>query len=115
MFKQTASFDIINITVFYNMLKLYTQLTDIDKHVSLCWIRNYVGKKGNKMADKAAKKGICSVITQNKIPPESFLLHISKLCMEKWQDSRDSTTTNKLFFNQTSTWQKQTAYIIMPL
>ena len=31
------SFDIINITLF-NILKLYTQLTDMCKHVSLCWI-----------------------------------------------------------------------------
>jgi len=30
------------------------------------------------MAYKAAKEGICSVITQSKIPPESFFPHISK-------------------------------------
>ena len=38
-----------------------------------------------------------SVITQGKIPPESFFPHISKLCMKEWQDSWDSTPTNKLF------------------
>jgi len=90
------SFDIINITVF-SILKLYTQLTDMGKHVSLCWILSHVGIKGNEMADNAAKEGIRSVITQSKIPPESFFPHISKLCMEVWQDSWDSTPTNKLF------------------
>ena len=84
------SFDIINTTVF-NIHKLYTQLTDIGKHVSLCWILSHVGIKGNEMADNGAKEAICSVITQNKIPPESFLPHISKLCMKEWQDSWDST------------------------
>jgi len=83
------SFDIINITVF-SILKLYTQLTDRGKHVSLCWIPSHVGIKGNEMADNAAKEGIRSVITQSKIPPESFFPHISKLCMEEWQDSWDS-------------------------
>ena len=90
------TFDIINITVF-SILKLYTQLTDMGKHVSLCWIPSYVGIKGNEMADNAAKEGIRSVVTQSKIPPESFVPHISKLCMEEWQDSWDSTLTNKLF------------------
>ena len=32
-----------------------------------------------------------------QIPPESFFPHISKLCMEEWQDSSDSTPSNKLF------------------
>ena len=36
------SFDIINITLL-NILKLYTQLTDMGKHVSLCWIPSHVG------------------------------------------------------------------------
>jgi len=90
------SFDIINITVF-NILKLYTQLTDNGKHVSLCWIPSHVGIKVYEMADKTVKEGICSVITQSKIPPESFFPHISKLCMQEWQDSWDSTPTNKLF------------------
>jgi len=49
------------------------------------------------MADNAAKEGIRSVITQSKISPESFFPHISKLCMEEWQDSWDSTPTNKPF------------------
>ena len=40
---------------------------DIGKHVSLCWIPSHVGIKGNEMADKAAKDGICAVITQGKI------------------------------------------------
>ena len=90
------SFDIINIAVF-DILKLYIRLTDMGKRVSLCWIPSNVGIKGNEMADKAAKDGICSVITQSKIPPESFFPHISKLHMEEWQDSWDSTPTNKLF------------------
>jgi len=85
------SFDIINITVF-SILKLYTQLTDMGKHVSLCWIPSHVGIKGNEMADKAAKDDTCSVITQIKIPLESFFPYISKLCMEEWQDSWDSIT-----------------------
>ena len=46
------SVDIINVTVF-NILKLYTQLTDMGKHVSLCWIPSHVGIKGNEMADKS--------------------------------------------------------------
>jgi len=50
------SFDIINITVF-SILKLYTHLTDMGKHGSLCWIPSYVGIKGNEMADNAAKEG----------------------------------------------------------
>jgi len=58
---------------------LYTQLTDTGKHVSLCLIPSHAGIKGNEMADKAAKEGISSVITQSKIPPEIFP-HISKLC-----------------------------------
>ena len=49
------------------------------------------------MADNAAKEGILSIITQSKIPPECFFPHISKLCMEEWQDSWDSTPINKLF------------------
>jgi len=49
------------------------------------------------MADKAAKEGISSVITQSKIPPASFFPRISKLCMEEWPDSWDSTPTNKVF------------------
>jgi len=49
------------------------------------------------MADKAAKEGICSVITESKIPPESFFWQIFKLCMEEWQDSWYITPTNKLF------------------
>ena len=77
------SFDIINITVF-SILKLYTQLTDMGKHVSLCWIPSHFGIKGNEMADNAAKEGIRSVITQSKIPRERFFPHISKLCMEEW-------------------------------
>jgi len=67
------------------------------KHVSLCWIPSYVGIKRNEMADKAAKEGISSVITQSKIPPDSFFPHTSKLCKAEWQDSWDSTPTNKLF------------------
>jgi len=43
------------------------------------------------------QNGIRSVITQSKIPPESFFSHISKLCMEEWQDLWDTTLTNKLF------------------
>jgi len=39
----------MNITVF-SILKLYTQLTDMGKHVSLCWILSHVGIKGNEMA-----------------------------------------------------------------
>jgi len=30
--------------------------------------------------------------------PRELLSHISKLCMEEWQDSLDSTPTNKLLF-----------------
>jgi len=84
------SFYIININVF-SILKLYTQLTDMGKHVSLCWISSHVGIKGNEITDNAAKEGIRSVITQSKIPPKSFFPHISKLCMEEWQDSWDCT------------------------
>jgi len=62
------------------------------KHVSLCWIPSHVGIKGNEMADKAAKDDTCSVITQIKIPLESFFPYISKPCMEEWQDSWDSIT-----------------------
>jgi len=91
-----ASYKMLSMLVF-NILKLYTQLTDIGKHVSLCWIPIHAGIKGNEMADKAAKDGICAVITQGKIPPESFFSHISKLCMKEWQDLWDSTPTNKLF------------------
>jgi len=58
-------------------------VNDMGKHVSLCWIPSHVGIKVNEMADKAAKDGICSVITQSKIPPESFFPHIAKLCMEE--------------------------------
>jgi len=88
------SFDIINITVF-NILKLYTQLTNMGKHVSLCWFSSNVGIKGNKIADKSGKDASCFVVNQSKIPPESFM-HISKQCMEEWQDAWDSTPTNKL-------------------
>jgi len=87
----------VRLSVCPPLLKLYTQLTDMGKHVSLCWIPCHVGIKGNETADKAAKDGICSIITQSKIPPESFFPHISKLCMEEWQDSWDSIPTNKLF------------------
>ena len=59
------SFDIINITVF-SILKLYTQLTDMGKHVSLCWIPSHVGIKGNAMADNAAKEGRLFVLSSLK-------------------------------------------------
>jgi len=67
------------------------------KHVSLCRIPSHVGIKRNEMAEEAAKDGICAAITQSKIPPESFLPHISKLyvtffwgsedlCLLRWQN-----------------------------
>ena len=66
------SFDINNVTVF-NILKLYTQLTDADRHITLCRTPSHVGIKGNEMADMAAKAGIRSAITRNKMPADSFL------------------------------------------
>ena len=76
------SFDIINITVF-KILKLYTQLTDMGKHVGLCWIPSHVGIKGNEMAAKAAKDGICSVITQIARFPQRAPFGIYPLCVWK--------------------------------
>ena len=90
------SFDINNVTVF-NILKLYTQLTDAGKQITLCWIPSHVGIKGNEMADMAAKAGILSAITRNKMPADSFFPYISKLCMEEWQETWNSTPANKLF------------------
>ena len=90
------SFDINNVTVF-NILKLYTQLTDAGKHITLCWIPSHVGIKGNEMADMAAKAGILSAITRNKMSADSFFPYISKLCMEEWQETWNSTPANKLF------------------
>jgi len=49
------------------------------------------------MADKAAKDGIFLSSLKARFPQDSFFPHISKLCMEEWQDSWDSTSTNKLF------------------
>ena len=65
------SFDINSVTVF-NILKLYTQLTDAGKQITLCWIPSHVGIKGNEMADMAAKAGILSAIILNKMPADSF-------------------------------------------
>ena len=83
-------------TFYFVSLNLVSRRSTADQ-IHICWIPSHVGIKGNEMADNAAKEGIRSVITQSKIPQESFFPHISKLCMEEWQDSWDSTPTNKLF------------------
>jgi len=44
------------------------------------------------MSDMAAKAGILSAITRNKMPADSFFPYITKLCMEEWQDTWNSTS-----------------------
>ena len=84
---------------FGKNVEIYTDGLKIGESVACAVIcgNQIKSMQGNEMADNAAKEGIRSVISQSKIPTESFFPHISKLCMEEWQDSWDSTPTNKLF------------------
>jgi len=65
------SFDIINITVF-NILKLYTQLTDMGKHVSLCWIPSHVGIKETKWQIRQPKMVFVPSSLKARFPQRAF-------------------------------------------
>jgi len=43
------------------------------KHVSLCWIPSLISIKGNEMADKVAKGGICLSSLKSRFPQRASI------------------------------------------
>ena len=74
----------------------YTHLVDANKTVIFCWVPSHIGIEGNEKADNAAKLALGLEITDFKIPHSDFKIYITQHTHNKWQNSWNLLTTNKL-------------------
>ena len=74
----------------------FPHLANSGKTIILCWIPSHVNIRGNERADTAAKSALSLPITKMKISARELLPHVSKFCLDEWQDIWDCCEGNKL-------------------
>ena len=84
----------LELDLIQKILEDYSHLTAIGKTVMLCWIVNI---PGNKKADCAAKSALSLPITNMRFPAYYLAPHVSKFCLEEWQDIWDACQGSKLY------------------
>lgn len=67
-----------------------------NKEIVFCWVPSHVGIKWNHRADQEAKKVLELEPAKDKIPFTDLIATINKHQMNKWQESWNSYTSNKL-------------------
>ena len=72
------------------------------------WQPSHIGISGNQNADKAAKSALNKPILQIPIPYTDFKLIINEYIHDKWQQTWNSQTQNKLGSKRNATGQKAT-------
>ena len=77
------------------LLLKYTNISN-DKDILFCWIPSHCGIRGNEKADRAAKTALSLPVSEMKLPHTDFKPQIQKLLQNKWQESWNAETNNKL-------------------
>ena len=85
----------------YNPLvcRVLINLNDIfnaGKTIVFCWIPSHIGIQGNEEADRYAKAALDAEMSHFKVPFSDFKQSITQHSLDKWQETWDSETTNKL-------------------
>jgi len=99
----------LKIDIVQNIIRDYTHLASSGKTIILCWIPSHVNIRGNDRADTAAKSALLLPITKIKLPSRELIPHISKFCLDEWQDIglRDCCEGNKLNSIYPHCWHSQ--------
>jgi len=64
----------------------------VSKQSFYAWTPSHVSIHGNETADSAAKSALTFPITNVKLPARELIPHISKFCLDEWQDVWDWST-----------------------
>jgi len=77
---------------------VFSSLRDVQglTRIILCWIPIRVNIPGNVRADTAAKSALSLPVTKMKFPGSDFIPHVSKFCIQEWQEIRNNCSRNKL-------------------
>ena len=74
------------------ILSKMTHVSNSGKTIILCWTPSHVSIHGTETADSAAKPALSFPITNVKLPARELIPHISKFCLDEWQDVWDCCT-----------------------
>ena len=76
-------------------MKDYSLLSNSGKTKIICWIPSHVNIRGNERA-AAVKSALFSSITNMKFPGRELISHVSKFCLDEWQDIWNCCEIDKL-------------------
>jgi len=83
----------ITLQILLKNISLFTHSFNI----IFCWLPSHVGIPGNEKADKAAKSALNKPILRIPIPYTDLKPSINKYIHDKWQQTWNSQTQNKLY------------------